>query len=346
VLGRLLNRSGGSVKEDPAKEDLVDVEACFEQIERLSAENRESPDVAREREILRQRQLAGIGLQHRANGRRELIEADDDALSTDADLPEVAPEQLSAGLIRAAILRHGAILVRGLVDRETALSLADGIDRAYAEREKFSQRIPPEPGYYEELQPEPPNDPIPHRVAVKLGAGLLAADSPRVAFEMFEAFDQAGLREIVGDYLGEAPAISANKTTLRKVDPEIPGAWHQDGKFLGDVNSLNLWVSLSRCGDLAPGLDLVPRRLDHIVEAGIGDNGFETIVVTQEQAEELAGEAGIVRPIFEPGDAIFFDHFYLHQTASDPSMPNPRFAIENWFFGPSAFPEDYLALAV
>jgi hypothetical protein len=326
-------------------EETIDVEACLERIEALSDENRANPDVAREREILRQRQLAGIGIQQRARERSDLIEPDYEALTTDADLPEITPDRPSAGLIRAAILRHGAVLVRGLVDRDAALSLAEGIDRAYAERERFAQKIPPEPGYYEELQPEPPNEPIPHRVAVKLGAGLLAADSPRVAFEMFEAFDRAGLREIVGDYLGEAPAISANKTTLRKVDPEIPGAWHQDGKFLGDVNSLNLWLSLSRCGDLAPGLDLVPRRLDHIVEAGIGDDAFEAIVVTQEQAEELAGETGIVRPIFEPGDAIFFDHLYLHQTASDPNMPNPRFAIESWFFGPSAFPEDYLALA-
>jgi hypothetical protein len=342
VLGRLLNRSGSAA----SVEELVDVDGCFEQIELLTQQNRESPDVELEREILRQRQLAGTGLQQQARKRRKLIKPDDGALTSDADLPEITPDQLSAGLIRAALLRHGAVIVRGLVDREAALSLADGVSRAYSERDRFLEKIPPEPGYYEELQPEPPNEPIPHRTAVKLGAGLLAADAPRVAFEMFEAFGRAGLRDIVQDYLGEPPAIAANKTTLRKVDPEIPGAWHQDGKFLGDVNSLNLWLSLSRCGDIAPGLDLVPRRLDHIVEAGIGGDGFETIVVTQEQAEELAGDAGIVRPIFEPGDAIFFDHLYLHQTASDPSMPNPRFAIENWFFGPSAFPEDYLALAV
>ena len=338
MLGGLLKRSGAS-----SVDEVVDVDACFDEVARLSDQNRGNPDVALEREILRQRQLAGVSLRQRARERRNLIEPDYDALTTDADLPEIRPDQLSAGLIRAAILRHGAVLVRGLVDREAALSLADGIDRAYSEREKFSEKIPPEPGYYEELQPEPPNEPIPHRVAVKLGAGLLAADSPHVAFEMFEAFNRAGIRDIVEDYLGEAPAIAAEKTTLRKVDPEIPGAWHQDGKFLGDVNSLNLWLSLSRCGDLAPGLDLVPRRLDSIVEAGTGDTGFESIVVTQEQAEQLAGEAGIVRPIFDPGDAVFFDHLYLHQTASDPSMKNPRFAIENWFFGPSAFP-DYMAL--
>jgi hypothetical protein len=53
-----------------------------------------------------------------------------------------------------------------------------------------------------------------------------------------------------------------------------------------------------------------------------------------------------VRPIFEPGDALFFDEMFLHQTGSDPSMPNPRFAIESWFFGGTAFPGDYAPLAV
>jgi hypothetical protein len=53
-----------------------------------------------------------------------------------------------------------------------------------------------------------------------------------------------------------------------------------------------------------------------------------------------------VRPIFEPGDALFFDEMCLHQTASDPSMPNPRFAIENWFFGGSAFPGEFAPVAV
>ena len=46
----------------------------------------------------------------------------------------------------------------------------------------------------------------------------------------------------------------------------------------------------------------------------------------------------ILRPIFEPGDALLFDELFLHKTGSDPAMPNPRFAIENWFFGASAFP--------
>jgi hypothetical protein len=62
--------------------------------------------------------------------------------------------------------------------------------------------------------------------------------------------------------------------------------------------------------------------------------------------EEAAGDKGILRPIFEPGDALFFDELFMHKTGSDPSMPKPRFAIENWFFGGSAFPTEYVPLAV
>ena len=91
---------------------------------------------------------------------------------------------------------------------------------------------------------------------------MLAADSPRLSFEMLELFGAAGLPSLVAGYLGEAPLLSVHKTTLRKAEPTVGGAWHQDGAFMGDVAALNLWLSLSRCGDEAPGLDIVPRRLD------------------------------------------------------------------------------------
>jgi hypothetical protein len=70
------------------------------------------------------------------------------------------------------------------------------------------------------------------------------------------------------------------------------------------------------------------------------------IQVSQALAEEAAGDRPIINPIYEPGDAVFFDEMNLHKTGSDPSMPNPRFAVENWFFGPSGFPADYVPVAV
>jgi Phytanoyl-CoA dioxygenase (PhyH) len=336
MLGRLLNRSPRAEVSDE------EVEA---RLEELIQQNRERPDRDEEREILKLRVRAGFALANGSGKRRQVIDPDDSGPGSNGPLPEVDADQVSAGIVRAAIVRHGGILVRGLVESGRAVALAEEIDRAYAAREAHENGGSPEPGYYEEFEPVLPQQSPPHHGPVKEGGGLLAIDSPKVAFEVFEMFKDAGIRELVTDYLNERPAVSDNKTTLRKTDPKVPGGWHQDGKFLGDVNSINLWVALTHCGDDAPGLDLVPRRLDGIVEAGTGDEGFLRIVVPQERAEELAAPHGIVSPIFEPGDAMFFDHLYLHKTGSDPSQPNLRFALESWFFGPSAFPEEYTPVA-
>ena len=43
---------------------------------------------------------------------------------------------------------------------------------------------------------------------------------------------------------------------------------------MGDVRALNVWLSLSHCGDEAPGMDIVPRRLDHIVPTGTEGANF------------------------------------------------------------------------
>ena len=58
------------------------------------------------------------------------------------------------------------------------------------------------------------------------------------------------------------------------------------------------------------------------------------------------GTLPILRPIFEPGDALLFDELFLHKTARTRACAKPRYAIENWFFGPSGFPADYVPLAV
>ena len=113
---------------------------------------------------------------------------------------------------------------------------------------------------------------------------------------------------------------------------------------MGDVRALNVWLSLSRCGDVAPGLDIVPKRVDYLVEAGT-DGAPLSYVIAPAKVEEAAGDTGIIRPIFEPGDVLLFDDLFLHQTGSDPSMPNPRYAIESWFFGASGFPADYAPIA-
>ena len=47
----------------------------------------------------------------------------------------------------------------------------------------------------------------------------------------------------------------------------------------------------------------------------------------------------VLRPDFAAGDALLFDHLFLHRTAAGPGMTRERYAMENWFFAPSAYPE-------
>ena len=319
-------------------------EELFAEIRRLTEVNRADRDVEIERRLLRLRHLAGIRLIDEPERDPEYPTPDTDGLPEADGLPDFSPRDVTPELLRAAILRDGCMIVRGLVDRDVALAFADELDRGFAEREAIDAGGSAQPGYYEEFAADERFQQL-TRPWIKEGGGLLAADSPLLAFGMLEMFDAARVPELVGGYLGEPTAMSVNKTTLRKAEPSVVGAWHQDGAFMGDVRSLNLWLSLSRCGDDAPGLDIVPRRLDYLVETGT-EGTFVPHQVSAAKAEEAAGNVPIVRPIFEPGDAVFFDDLCLHQTASDPSMPNPRFAIESWFFGGSGFPAAYAPVAV
>ena len=329
----------------PATQQELD--GWFEEIARLSAANLERRDPRIERRILELRHRSGVALGAASNGAAAYPEPAFDALPA-GDLPEVTRDALTPELLRAAVLGRGALLVRGLLEPAEAERLAGEIEQAFQAHEAHGEGRPGAEGYYEEFNPESGFQ-LGSRAWVNTASGLWATDSPRVMFSMLEAMDRAGLQHLATGYLGERPVISVEKCTLRRVNPDfIPGnnysAWHQDGAFLGDVRALNVWLTLSRCGDVAPGLDIVPRRLDHIAETGTEGTAFHWSV-SQQVAEQCAGDAGIKRPIFQPGDVMLFDELFLHSTAADPGMTQTRYAIETWFFGPSAFPAEYTPLA-
>jgi hypothetical protein len=339
-------RKGGAAVAEPEGPESLD--ELLAEIRRLTDENRRSPQFDSERRLLTLRHHAGLRLLAPEGTQPAAPEADAAGLPGEpGSLPEFRREELTPELLRAAILRDGCALVRGLVEPEQALRLADLIAGSVAARAAADAGAADRDGLFDEFAPEPPYV-VDVRGWIAQGGGVLAVDAPKVAFEMLETFRAAGIDRLAGGYLGEPPLISSHKTTLRKAEPvSVTGAWHQDGKFMGEVRALNLWLSLSRCGDEAPGLDIVPRRLDEVVQDR-GEDAKLDYVLTQERAEEVARDAGteIRRPIFEPGDALFFDELFLHQTGSDPSMAKPRFAIESWFFGGSGFPAGYAPVAV
>ncbi len=330
--------------EPPAEEFRGSDQELLAEIERLTERERADASLETERQLISLRNQAGL---------RRLRAAVDGATFPDPigvelpsdDLPEFSPEDLSPQLVRAAFMRDGCLLVRGLVPRDRAIAFAQQIDRAFEERELHDSGQAHDAGFYDEFKPHAHIGEDLGRPWIKEGGGVLGVDSPLVNFEMNEMLDAVRLPDLVTGYLGEPAVTTAHKTTLRKAEPSVPGGWHQDGRFMGPVRSLNLWLALSRCGDVAPGLDIVPRRFDDFVTTQT-DEALLDYMISQRMAEQAAGETPIMRPIFQPGDALLFDDMFLHKTGSDPAMPEPRFALENWFFGASGFPDGYAPIAV
>ena len=66
--------------------------------------------------------------------------------------------------------------------------------------------------------------------------------------------------------------------------------------------------------------------------------------LSDEAVSKAARRTSIVRPEFEAGDALLFDHLLVHRTAGSPDDDRERYAIESWFFAPTAYPPGQLPL--
>jgi hypothetical protein len=263
--------------------------------------------------------------------------------------PELAPGELTTESVAGSILHHGSVIVRGLAPHAVVEQLTDGIERSFAAIDRWmesgrasdatSRWFAP----FETGQAQKPA----MRDWVRSGGGVWAVDSPLVARRVLDLYHSIGLREVLAGYFGEAPAIALEKLTLRKVGPDTTPSWHQDGSFLGDdVRSLNVWMALSDCGGDAPtpGLEIVPRRIDELLEVGTCGSTFPTMIGPA-LVERVAGSDLIVRPRFRAGDALLFDDRLVHRSAVSDGMTDYRYAVESWFFSPSTFPADYRGLA-
>src|SRR4051812_17490049 len=140
---------------------------------------------------------------------RPPIEAD----GRSGEIVEVDAADLTAEAVRTGIARSGCLLVRGLVKPERAVQLAAGIDTplaAYDAVDGGGQA--PDPAWY-----------TPRRIEDRAGTGeiisrkitrgtgaLWAVYSPRMLFEVFELVDEVGVGEVMTEFLGERPVLSAN----------------------------------------------------------------------------------------------------------------------------------------
>jgi hypothetical protein len=325
---------------------LADDGRAFEAISLLTDANRMRRDPRIEERLvtLRHEAYTSLRRQPAADPPAEVV-----AEEPDGPLSPTHLHDLTVAALRRGLAQHGCVLVRGLIPTQRAEALARGIDQALDAFDGCAaapgrQAAPP---WYVPFSPRTGEYRVGGRRSwVRASGALWTADSPRMLFELLQVVDETGIGALVEAYLGERPALSANKCTLRRVPVDTNTNWHQDGAFLGpDVRTLNLWLALSPCGSDAPGLDLVPRRLDEVLPTGTDGALFDWSVSPTLVAEAANGHATVVRPSFSPGDALLFDHLFLHRTGVDPGMTRERWAIETWFFAPSTYPEGQIPLA-
>jgi Phytanoyl-CoA dioxygenase (PhyH) len=258
------------------------------------------------------------------------------------------PRDLDLTRLRRGLAHHGCVWVRGLIPAERAEALAKGIDRAlgaFDECEATGAHAVA-PWYVPFRTPDAVQFAWRRRGWLRASGGLWTADSPRMLFELTELVEDTGIAALIEAHFGERPALSANKCTLRRVPTDTNTSWHQDGAFLGrDVQSLNLWLALSACGVDAPGLDIVPQRFDEILPTGTEGATFDWSASPHVVEGAIGGPDAIMSPEFRAGDALLFDHMFLHRTGIAPGMTRERWAIESWFFAPSSYPDGLIPLA-
>jgi hypothetical protein len=101
---------------------------------------------------------------------------------------------------------------------------------------------------------------------------------------------------------------------------------------------------LNECGGEtgAPGMDVVPQRLNNLASAEGAQFDWS---VSDSQVSSRFAENQPLMPVFNAGDAFFFDHFYLHRTQYRTDFTKLRYAVETWFFGATSFPKNQIPLA-
>jgi Phytanoyl-CoA dioxygenase (PhyH) len=333
---RVLNRwrpSKGHKRRSATGVGLDKTNKMLDEIGHLTDRNRLHRDWKVERRLveLRYEAFGESGVPHRQPEWSDVVE---DLFPCEV-IPEVVREDLTVECVRSAICHHGSVLVRQLISREQVDRLVADIDRAFDGFDAYAggERRADLDGWYQAFEHRMITDQ--DRTRKRSRGNILAVESPPTLFDLIETMNDVGVGELARRYLGERPAILARKVTLRRMGYNFGGGWHQDGAFMGaGIRSLNVWLALTHCGDNAPGLDVVGRRFNQLLPTGNG--AYAAWGIKPEDAEQ-AGAGVTVRPIFEAGDALMFDHMCLHRTGTDKGMTNDRYAIETWFFAPSTY---------
>lgn len=267
-------------------------------------------------------------------------------------IPEVSGAQLTASVLRGAVLEHGSLIVRGLFSEAQVGGMREVIDRVLhvcgssrVERRNTRNAYYNPPQNAGSIMPQGNMELSALRQFSAASGSALCIEAPSVAEMLLEFYEEHGLKALITEYLGETPCLSAKKWVLRRsFVPSEDAGWHQDGAFMGtDINTINMWVPLTECGadSGAPGMDVISARLNQLVSS---EGATFNWSVSDERARFGFGTLRPDAPLFHVGDAFFFDHLHLHRTQSGLDFIRQRYAIETWFFGSTTFPKDQVPI--
>jgi hypothetical protein len=329
-----------------AADALVGNGRYLDALDTLTLANRRERSMEADRRLVRLRHDAFLELDqpHRATAWPPSLR---DPYPQTTDLVEMRADVLTPDVVGGAILHHGCVLVRGLLPRDVAAHLAARTDLAFGAQERWRQGV--EQGgaedsaadpWFEPFTPDPRYaiDPV-HLPLTRMNresCRVLLVDSPPVMFEVLEALERVGVRRLLTAYLGARPVMTVSRSVLRRLprQPRTLG-WHQDASIFGRPSpSLNCWIAFSDCGDDAPGIEVVPRRVDDVIATPANRALSRGAVALTPLSAPLRG----VAPTFAPGDALVFDDLLVHRTTMNARMTQTRYSMENWCFSAQGLP--------
>lgn len=317
------------------------------ELDELVARNEAAPNADREARIIELRNAAFAEVRMAKAGSLPEVGSIDPATGS-ISLDDLKLADRSAAALRVSILKYGCAYLPDAVDPSDVAVLVDSIDQTFDafDRVKAKTATPESNAWFRPFNPPNSENSRQPRTWNREGGGILASDSPRGHFRLVQVLRSSGIVGLIDSYFDETAALSVNKSTLRRAPRSIgTGDWHQDGAFMGQgIRTVNVWLALSDCGVDAPGLDIVPRRLDLAPTGTLGAN-FDW-AVSPDVVADVAEPVGVIRPHFKAGDVLLFDHFFLHRTGGDETMSNDRYAIESWFFAPSCYPDTQFPMAL
>lgn len=259
-------------------------------------------------------------------------------------IPEVQAADLTVHHLASALEHRGSLIVRGWFSSEVAADLHRTVTAVLHEAsEAIAAGGEAAPPWFVPFEAHESYEfGVMDRAFTRYGDSLLTVESPRALAQVVAAMTDTGIGELLQEYFGEWPVLSAKKSTLRRASPSSPTGWHQDGAFLGTgTRTVNTWIALTPCGVDAPGIEMVVNAFDDIVATGTDGAPFPWAVGDAE-----VQRLGLVveRPVFNAGDALFFNQMSLHRTGIEPTMTEERLAIESWFFAPSTCPSEQIPI--